>query len=250
MTTTDNDSVAINDDLILICGKSTTGKSYALKNIENQDGVMYLNCEAGKKLPFRNTFQSYVITDPLDVFVAFDAAEDQEEIHTIVIDTLTFLLDMYYSEHIHPLPEAKRGAKYADYAEFFKKLMQSYVARSTKNVIILAHTHDKVNEVTKDLETLVPIAGKSRERGVEALFSTVISTKRLSLKQLEGYENDLLTITPREERLGYKHVFQTDQTASTTHERMRNFDEMWDESETFIDNNVQYVLDRIKAYEA
>ena len=37
----------VNDNLVLIAGKSTTGKSFCLKDMKNPEGVMYLNCEAG-----------------------------------------------------------------------------------------------------------------------------------------------------------------------------------------------------------
>lgn len=36
-----------NDHLVLLCGKSATGKSTSLMGMENPEGVMYLNCEAG-----------------------------------------------------------------------------------------------------------------------------------------------------------------------------------------------------------
>jgi|GEM_PF-2849640 ABC-type polar amino acid transport system ATPase subunit len=36
-----------NDNLVLICGKSGAGKSAALRNIKNPEGVVYLNCETG-----------------------------------------------------------------------------------------------------------------------------------------------------------------------------------------------------------
>lgn len=36
-----------NDHLVLLCGKSATGKSASLMGLEKQEGVMYLNCESG-----------------------------------------------------------------------------------------------------------------------------------------------------------------------------------------------------------
>lgn len=90
----------MNDNLILITGKATCGKSASLMNLKNPEGVMYLNCETGKKLPFRSKFQEYTITDPLQVYEAFDAAEKKPEIHTIIIDSLTYLMDMYESMYV------------------------------------------------------------------------------------------------------------------------------------------------------
>lgn len=37
----------VNDKLVLISGKSASGKSASLRNIKNPGGVVYLNCEAG-----------------------------------------------------------------------------------------------------------------------------------------------------------------------------------------------------------
>ena len=36
-----------NDQLVLLCGKSATGKSTSLMGLKNPEGVMYLNCESG-----------------------------------------------------------------------------------------------------------------------------------------------------------------------------------------------------------
>lgn len=37
----------VNDNLVLLCGKSAAGKSASLMGLKNPEGVMYLNCEAG-----------------------------------------------------------------------------------------------------------------------------------------------------------------------------------------------------------
>ena len=89
-----------NDHLVLLCGKSATGKSASLMQLEKPEGVMYLNCESGKRLPFKAKFKQYTITDPYQVLEAFDAAETMEGIHTIVVDSLTYLLDMYESLYV------------------------------------------------------------------------------------------------------------------------------------------------------
>lgn len=62
MSDTDAPEVAVNDQLVLIMGESGTGKSASLRNIPNQERWLYLNCEAGKRLPFRNKFQTHTIT--------------------------------------------------------------------------------------------------------------------------------------------------------------------------------------------
>jgi hypothetical protein len=53
-----------------------------------------------KKLPFKSKFEEYRISDPLEIIQGFNAAEDMPHIHTIVVDTLTFLMDMYESMYV------------------------------------------------------------------------------------------------------------------------------------------------------
>ena len=40
-------TTSINDNLVLICGESVGGKSASLRNIQDPNGVIYLNCESG-----------------------------------------------------------------------------------------------------------------------------------------------------------------------------------------------------------
>jgi len=85
-----------NDHLVLVSGASATGKSASLMGLKNPEGVIYLNCE-GKKLPFKTKFKELIVTNPQQVYQAFAEAEKMPEVHTIVIDTLTYLMDMYES---------------------------------------------------------------------------------------------------------------------------------------------------------
>jgi len=238
----------VNDHLVLVSGKSTTGKSMSLRGIQNPEGVMYLACESGKKLPFKAKFNVLTVTDPYQVYEGFTAAESMPEVHTIVIDSQTYLMDMF--ESVHVLPSADTMKAWGQYAQYFKNLMQQYVARSSKNVVFTAHTLDLYNEKNLSIETYVPVKGSLKNQGIESYFSVVISTKRMSLIALEPYKSPLLTITPAEERLGFKHVFQTQLTKDTVDERIRGPFELWDEQETFIDNNLQLVFDRLHTYYA
>lgn len=238
----------VNDNLVLVVGKSASGKSASLMGLDNPEGVMYLNCEAGKKLPFKTKFKQYTITDPLQVHEAFEAAESKPEIHTIVIDTVTYLLDMY--ESLYVLTSSNGMKAWGDFAQYFKKLMQDYVARSTKNVIFLAHSADSVNEAEMTMETKVPVKGSLKNNGIESYFSLVIATKKVQLKALKDYGSPLLMITPEEEALGFKHVFQTKITKETVNERLRGPMGLFSTKETFIDNNIQLVMNRLHEYYA
>ena len=81
-------------------------------------------------------------------------------------------------------------------------------------------------------------------------FSVVVSTKKMKLKDLEKYKNDLLTITEDDEDVGFKYVFQTRLTKDTVNERIRAPEGMWARNETFIDNDVSLVLNRIHEHYA
>ena len=235
-----------NDHLILISGKTATGKSLSLRSIADPKGVMYLNCEANKKLPFKSGFQEYTIVDPLQVYQAFTHAETLPHIHTIVVDSLTYMMDMY--ETLHVLTAADTRGAWSDYAAFFRTLMTQYVARSTKNVIFIAHTQDILNESEMVMDTMVKVKGSLMNIGVESFFSTVVSTKKVSLTDLEGYESDLLTFTDEEKALGYKYVFQTKLTKKTINERIRAPIDMWPVKETFINNDAENLLTRLREY--
>lgn len=239
-------SQEINDHLVLLGGKSASGKSASLKDMEKPEGVMYLNCESGKRLPFKAKFQQYKITDPLQVFEAFEHAEGQDSIHTIAIDSLTYLMDMY--ESVYVINSSNTMKAWGDFAQYFKKLMQHYVAKSSKNVVFTAHTLDSLNEGEMVMETKVPVKGALKNNGVESYFSVVIASKKMPIKQLKDYENDLLTITPEEEALGFKYVFQTQLTKETVNERLRGPMGLFSQQETFIDNNMQLVMNRLHEY--
>ena len=70
----------------------------------------------------------------------------------------------------------------------------------------------------------------------------------MKIKDLKEYQNDLLVITPEEEALGFKYVFQTKLTKETVNERLRGPMGLWDTKETFIDNDMQKVFDRLHEY--
>lgn len=234
-----------NDHLVLISGASSTGKSASLMNFTQPEGVMFLQCEP-KKLPFKSAFQEFKITDPLQVVEAIEYAETKADIHTIVIDTATFLFDMYETQYVIGSANTMQG--WAEYGQFIKKLFQYYVNKSTKNIIILAHTRTDLNEQSMTLETKVPVKGAVANVGIEAFFSTVISTKKIQLTKLKEYENSLLNITEDDEILGFKYVYQTKLTKDTINERVRSALGMWSKEETYIDNNIQHVIDRLHTY--
>tara|TARA_B100000470_G_scaffold72642_4_gene55558 strand:+ start:7970 stop:8701 length:732 start_codon:yes stop_codon:yes gene_type:complete len=239
-----------NNHLVLISGKSSSGKSASLMAMDNPEGVMYLNCENGKKLPFKTKFKELIVTDPMQVYQAFEEAEKpmHKDVHTIVIDTLTYLMDMYESTKV--LNATNTMQAWGQYAQYMKQLMSQVVAKSTKNVVFLAHTSDILNEAEMVNETLVKVKGSLMNQGIESFFTTVISTKKLPLTKLDGKfaKSKLYVITEEDKANGFKYVYQTRLTKETVNERMRAPMGMWDMKETYIDNNLQNVVNRLHEY--
>jgi hypothetical protein len=238
----------INDQLVLICGESAAGKSASLQNLRDQEKKMYLNCESGKRLPFKNKFGTYKITDPLQIYEAFDHASITENTDTVIVDTLTFLMDMYESNYV--IGSENTMAAWGDYAQFFKNMMQVYVAPSDKQVIFLAHTRQDLDEKSMSMKTVVPVKGALKNNGLEAYFSCVVAAKKIPLKDLNDYDPSLLHISEEDQMLGYKHVFQTKLTADTIGERIRSPMGLFEKEQTYIDNDAQLLLDHLAAYYA
>lgn len=237
----------LNTQLVLISGYSATGKSASLRNIRNQEKWYYLGCESGKSLPFKNSFKNLKIEDPYQVYEAFDyATEHPDECEGIIIDSLTFLMDMFESKYV--LTSSNGMKAWSEYGQFFKNLMQDKVLKFGKPTVILAHTQDFIDDKTLETKTYVPIKGSLKANGIESYFTTIVSTKKMPLKDLEPYSNDMLHITEDEELLGFKYCFQTKLTKQTLGERIRSPMGMFKKEETYIDNDVQILLDHLKQY--
>lgn len=237
----------VNNQLVLISGFSATGKSASLRNIRNQERWMYLGTEAGKRLPFKNQFQTLRIDDPMTVLQAFDEATNTpEDWDGIALDSMTFLMDMY--ETMYVLNAANTMKAWGDFAQFFKTIMQQKVVAFGKPTLITAHVLDVLDEKAMEMRTSVPVKGSLKNNGIEAYFSTVVAAKKIAIKDLEPYGSKLLTITDEDRELGYKHVFQTRPTKTTTGERIRSPMGLFDKSETFMDNDAQLLLDHLHAF--
>ena len=248
MTEPAKEKPTINDQLVLICGLSSTGKSASLRNIRNQQNWAYCNTEAGKRLPFKNKFKSFRIVDPRQVYEVFDHYYGNPENEGIIIDSMTFLMDMYETQLV--LTSANTMKAWSDYQQFFKTLMQEKIASFSQPVIVTAHVKDVFDEKAMEYKTAVPVKGALSSTGIEAYFSTIVMCKRKSIADLEKYENDMLHITDEDRSLGFKHVFQTRLTPTTLGERIRSPLGLFSDKQTFIDNDCQILLDHLKDYYA
>ena len=245
--------MSVNRKCILISGESSSGKTVSLRNLKKPKGVLYLNCEAGKELPFATNdagdpadFAVVTITHPAQVEDYFQQVEKEKECHTVIVDTMTYLMDMYETKCV--LEAANTMKAWGEYAQYFKRLMQQHVAESTKNVIMLGHSADILNETEMVMKNQVKVKGSLMNNGIESYFNNVIACKKLPITKLEGYENPFLTITPEEEILGFKYVYQTQLTKETVNDKIRGPLGLWTIQETYIDNDIQLALNKLHTY--
>lgn len=165
----------MNEQLVLIGGYSAAGKSASLREIKDQPDWMYLNTEAGKRLPFKNKFNTFSIDDPYQVHEAFDHAIATPEIKGIIVDSATFLMDMYETQYV--LPASNTMKAWGDFAQYFKILMQEKVVKFARPTVFTAHVLDVLDEKNMEMKTSVPIKGSLKNNGIEALEISALVAK-------------------------------------------------------------------------
>ncbi len=135
------------------------------------------------------------------------------------------------------------------YGTFYRNFIHA-IKSGSKDYAILAHADTQLNEQAMQMETKVPIKGAVGKIGVEADFTTILSTKQVTIKKLEAYKNDLLHITDNEREDGFKYVFCTRVTKETMGEKMRSAMGLWSRDELYIDNDLNQVFKRLRDYYA
>jgi len=241
-----------NPNSVLLCGESGAGKSFSLMNMRDQQGIVYINCEGGKPLPFKNNFKRITIDDPMEIFDLLDQinGDTTGRFHTVIIDTVSFMMNRY--ETVHVIGAVNTMAAWGAYGQFFPKLIYDYVAKGRAFVVMLGHLDAVLNEATSRTDYMVPVKGALKKNGLEAYFTTVINCKKLSIREIlkEAKEGPVLTITDRDRSLGYMHVFQTRTVKSTVGDRIRSPWALFSDDETYINNDAQIVIDRLMKYYA
>jgi hypothetical protein len=234
-----------NKNIVLVMGRPNTGKSTSLMNLANQDKIVYLNTDL-KELPFKSKFLKNVeVADALDVLAYVNDIESATQAEGAVLDTLTFLMSMYERQYVSKSTDAQKA--WGAYGAFYKEFIH-VIKSGSKDYAILAHEDSVLNEAAMQMDTRVPIKGAVGKIGVEADFTTILSTKQMPVKKLEGFENDLLHITDNEREDGFKYVFCTRITKETVGEKMRSAMGLWDRKELYIDNDLNQVFNRLKEY--
>lgn len=236
------------NQLLLISGQSTSGKSMSARNIRNQEKWFLFNTEAGKRPPFKNKFNNIRISNPYEVIGHMDELlENQDQVEGCILDTYTFWMDMMENQYVNGAADTQKA--WGAYGQLPKTLLQQKVAAFGKPFIVMAHAAETLVGNTRT--TCVPCKGQMGKIGLEAYFSTVVMAKRMSLKDLAPYlDNGLLNVTEDEEYYGVKHVFQTRQDPEAMGERIRSPHGMFSRKQMFMDNDAQMLLDHMAAYYA
>lgn len=241
-----------NPKSILICGESGHGKSASLLGIKDRDDVLYLNCEAGKPLPFPNKFKKKTITDPEDVINYIEELAnlgDENPFNFVVIDTISFMMDMFERQYINGASNTMK--MWGEYGLFFPRLMDATAKVENTFFIMLGHLDSYHDEDEGIMKYSVPVKGALKTKGLEAFFTTVLYVKRMRVKDIEKAVpegNSLLNISDKDRARTYKHVFLTEPDKNTIGGRIRSPLGMWSDDELYIDNDISYVIKRLTEY--
>lgn len=237
--------MASNKNIVLIMGKPASGKSASLMGLKNQEKMIYLNTDL-KELPFAERFLSNIeVADAMDVLGYIEQIESEATVEGAVLDTITFLMSMYERQYVANATNGQQA--WGNYGNFYRELIHAIKAGS-KDYAILAHEEVFHNETTHEYESKVPVKGSVGKTGVEADFTTVLSCKQLTMKELEDHENDLLHITDEEREDDRKYVFCTRTTGATKGEKMRSAIGLWNRNELYIDNDLDQVFARLREF--
>lgn len=225
-------------------GRPNTGKSTSLRNLP-QESMVYLNTDL-KELPFKDRFMANIeVADAYDILQYIPEIEANPDVTGVVLDTVTFLMNMYERQYV--INAANTQAAWGNYGNFYRDFIHA-IKSGTKNYAIMAHEDSQLNEQSMAMETRVPIKGAVGKIGVEADFTTILSTKQIPVKKLEQHQNDLLHITDQEREDGVKYVFCTRISKETVGEKMRSALGLWKREELYIDNDLDQVFKRLNEY--
>jgi hypothetical protein len=237
-----------NKNIVLIMGPPRAGKSHSLMSMRDKGQMVYLNTDM-KDLPFGTKFGSFManveVSNAMDIFQYITQIEQEPTCKGGILDTLTFLMNMYERQYVNNSPNTQKA--WGDYGNFYREFIHAIKAGS-KDYAIMAHEDFTLNEKTMEFESKVPVKGAVGRIGVEADFTTILGVRTVSMKQLEGHENSLLNITDDEREDDSKSVFVTRPANEFKGGKMRMPFKLWERSELYIDNDLQQVFDRLRSY--
>lgn len=133
-------------ELVLIYGKSGSGKSRSLKNF-NEDEIFLINVE-GKRLPFRKKIKYQIITDDYTTIVQkLTSMSQKTSIKTVVIDDAGYLLT---NNFMRGHSAGRKGSQvfdlYNDLADNFWGLFKFIKKKLPSDIIVYLLMHEDTND--------------------------------------------------------------------------------------------------------
>jgi len=225
-----------NKKVVLINGRSGTGKTFSLKNlIQNHgDKVAYLDLDGKHALPFRgkNKIAKYIVPeDPLHLVPGVMSLEKNEEIEYIVIDTMSHWLRLLEQQYVIRSDDS-RGAWGKIYQAQLFDLIDFATHKSKKTWIFLSHVQEGDIENGK-IPVKSFVKGSTKSIGIESFFNFVIYT-------------DVTDCDDCPEGVSYR--FQVKKTKETTHLSVKTPYDMFD-SPYVEPNDIMLILDAIDRYD-
>lgn len=159
------------DTTVLCIADSGCGKTSSLRNLDLST-VCYVNVDA-KPIPFRHSdlAKNINLSSTQQLINGMEQIEDDMDIEYCVIDTITFLGDMFYTENIENSSNGMRA--WQDYKSYILKVI-NMAKRSHINYIFLAHAQDVYDEKEMVTKTFAKIQGSLKGGGLEGHFTFVL----------------------------------------------------------------------------
>lgn len=159
------------DKTVLCIADTGAGKTSSLRNLD-MASVCYVNVD-GKPLPFKHKdlAKNITLNNTQQLINGMEQIENDMDIEYCVIDTITFLGDMFYTEHIENSSNGMRA--WADYKSYILKVI-NMAKRSRINYIFLAHSQDVYDEKEMATKTFAKIQGSLKGGGLEGHFTYVL----------------------------------------------------------------------------
>jgi hypothetical protein len=235
-------------NIILVMGRPNTGKTASMRNLPMKE-VAYLSADLTDISCHAKDIKELKIKDARKVPTYIKKCEANDEVNYIVLDTLTSLMGMFERQHVVPKAGTKEGmSAWGDYGNFYGDSVHALKA-GKKHTIVFAHDEARYDEDKMEIVSKVPIKGAVGKIGSEKDFSVILTSRLVSLKELEPFENPWLNITEDELFNEKKYVFQT-KPYKGEGSMSRTPMGMFDRHSVFIDNDVAMVIDLLqKRYE-
>ena len=161
----------MNDKTVMCIGDTGTGKTSSLRNLDPSK-VCYINID-NKPIPFKHKDLSKNVSlkSTQQLINGMEQIEEELHIEYCVIDTISFLGDMFFSEHIE---NSTNGMKaWSDYKSYILKII-NMAKVSRINYIFLAHAQDVYDEREMVTKTFAKIQGSLKGGGLEGHFTYVL----------------------------------------------------------------------------